>query len=359
MNLVRWAGYLTGAVLILVASVGEAQTRVGVGDVRSDVNRWLNERVELTGVVQNYVQDRASTSRFYILRDDFGRTILVRTGPELPETNAKYTVIGTVSYDVTRRELFVHEDQRIQLTTAEGLPVGTASGRIPVGAAASAAEVSPPAATATTPTESGTEVAPAAGWQWWEVALVVGLGALLIGIVAALIVVLRGKRRTAGPPVSDFNLSASLPAHPVTAPNAGVLDIPAPQEVIEGRTIKMHAPPPNTIKLLPGWLEVVSGDEVVKQIRFYKLKGDATSETTFGRAVGRPYAHIQLKPMTVSSRQAKVSFEPGGPRLTNFAAADSNPTKVNGRELAVGESVALQEGDMVEMGEVVFRHHAQ
>mgnify|MGYP003410748599 CR=1 FL=1 len=41
---------------------------------------------------------------------------------------------------------------------------------------------------------------------------------------------------------------------------------PPPQQVIEGRTIKMHAPPPGTLKLLPGWFEVVAGDETVKEI---------------------------------------------------------------------------------------------
>lgn len=342
-----------------LGAVAFAQTKVSVADVRNDVNRWLNERVELTGVIQNYVQDRSSTSRFYVLRDDFGRTILIRTGPELPETNAKYKVFGTVSYDVNRRELFVHEDQRIQLTTAEGLPVAQAGGA-PMPPAAVAASV--PSASLPLAAEPAAEPVerpkPKSSWKWWEIALVVGLGALLLGIVVALIVVLRGKKRTASPPVSDFNLSASMPM-PAAGGGGAAADIPAPQEVIEGRTIKMHAPPPNTIKLLPGWFEVVSGDEVVKQIRFYKMRGDATSETTFGRAVGRPYTHIQLKPMTVSSRQAKVTIEPSGARLTNFASADSNPTRVNSREMAVGESLVLQEGDSVEMGEVVFRFHAQ
>jgi hypothetical protein len=109
---------------------------------------------------------------------------------------------------------------------------------------------------------------------------------------------------------------------------------------------------------MPGWFEVLSGDDVVKEIRFYKPKGEATAETTFGRAAGRPYVHVQLKPMTVSSRQARVSFEGGSARLTNLASAESNPTVVGGRGLGDGESVSLANGDVVEMGEVRFKFHA-
>src|SRR5206468_1121059 len=83
-------------------------------------------------------------------------------------------------------------------------------------------------------------------------------------------------------------------------------------------------PPPDNVKLHPGWFEVVGGDDVVKQIRFYKLGGERGAETTFGRASGRPYAHIQLKAPTVSSRQAKVAFDNGAAQLTNFAPSDSN-----------------------------------
>jgi hypothetical protein len=61
----------------------------------------------------------------------------------------------------------------------------------------------------------------------------------------------------------------------------------------------------------------------------------------------------------VSSRQAKVSFDNGATQLTNFASADSNPTRVNGRDLAVNESVPLSENDRVQMGEVsLLFHHA-
>ena len=169
---------------------------------------------------------------------------------------------------------------------------------------------------------------------------------LLVALVAGIYFATR-RRPEPLPSTGDFRTAASVP---VEAP-------PPPAAVVEGRTIKMHAPPAGTLKLLPGWLEVVSGDDVVKEIRFYKPKGEGAAETTFGRAEGRPYVHVQLKPMTVSSRQAKVSFEGGVASLTNYATNASNPTRVNDREMAVEEKVALADGDKVEMGEVVFRFH--
>jgi hypothetical protein len=170
-----------------------------------------------------------------------------------------------------------------------------------------------------------------------------GGGAFLVLAIAATMM-FRNRNQEVG--TGDFSLASAMRADPA----------PAPEQIIEGRTIKLHAPPPNTVKMMPGWFEVVSGDEVVKQIRFYKL-GDQNEETTFGRATGRPYAHVQLKAPTVSSRQAKVTFDGSTAKLTNFASTDSNPTRVNGRNLSVNETVSLSESDKVEMGEVSLMFH--
>ena len=72
---------------------------------------------------------------------------------------------------------------------------------------------------------------------------------------------------------------------------------------------------------------------------------------------GAPYAHVQLKPMTVSARQAKLTLDQRGWTLTNFAPATSNPTRLNGAEMSVDEQRALRPGDRIEMGEVAFVFH--
>jgi len=121
--------------------------------------------------------------------------------------------------------------------------------------------------------------------------------------------------------------------------------------------VKIHRPPAGTLKVLPGRFEVVSGETEVKEIRFYKVPSQAVPEVTFGRLAGAPYVHVQLNSPTVSGRQAKMTYQEGTWILTNFAPATSNPTRVQGRELGVDESVVLREGDQVEMGEVVLRFH--
>jgi hypothetical protein len=342
--------HLAIALLAIAATAAPlvAQRRVHVSDIKANPNEYLNERVEVEGTVAYHIDDRAgSTTRFYVLKDDFyGATIYIRTVEEFPEANKRFKVQGTVTYDTKRRDIFIHEDRRFALEAPAPPQIVE-----PVGAASPGAT---PAATMTTVTPPT---------PWWSntslLILVIFLGLLLLFIIIALVVTLTSKRRRSAPTGSYPTIVPQLPLPgPAYGPSPSAAPMAPPQEVIEGHTIKMHAPPPNTVKLMPGWLEVLSGDDVVKQIRFYRLRGEAMAETTFGRAPGKPYSHIQLKPMTVSSKQAKISFEPSGPRLTNFAPADSNPTRVNGRDLVMGESVALSEGDSVEMGEVHFRYHA-
>jgi pSer/pThr/pTyr-binding forkhead associated (FHA) protein len=135
--------------------------------------------------------------------------------------------------------------------------------------------------------------------------------------------------------------------------------MPDPAEIIEGATIKIHAPPPNTLKLLPGSFEVVAGEPEIEEIRLYRTSPDPEIETTIGRLPGEPYKHIQLKLQTVSRKQAKLVFSNGEYTLINYAPETSNPTRINGQEMGVNESRVLEEGDRIQMGEVELIYHSQ
>lgn len=354
-------------VLVLVLCTGAAlaqtdrlqPTRISL--MKANVAAYLNERVRIEGFVTQFVDADTKSTRFYYIKDDWGSVVKVRTSrPEqAPSVGKRYAIEGPVGVDPRTKDLFVSEETRAELfkgsepwinmeqrdiaspprdaATAQHTapPSQTVSGETVVASAGPKPSAAQPPAVATTPNQAGT---------WTLVYLAIG-GAAAIILVLGLILAFRTRSDNALAP--DFTIAS---AASVEAP-------PAPERVIEGKTIKLHAPPPNTVKLLPGWFEVVSGDDVVKQIRFYKLGGEHGAETTFGRASGRPYAHIQLKAATVSSRQAKVTFDNGSAQLTNFASNDSNPTSVNGRDLAVNESVTLRESDRVEMGEVALLFH--
>ena len=126
---------------------------------------------------------------------------------------------------------------------------------------------------------------------------------------------------------------------------------------IEAGPIRFHRPPAGTLQLLPGRLEIVSGNERQEEIRFVKLPR-AAAVVTFGRVPGAAYRHIQLQSPTVSRMHAAMQFQGGRWHIENLS--HTNPVIVNGRRMAVnGAAEMLSEGDQVEMGEVVFRFRAR
>jgi hypothetical protein len=142
---------------------------------------------------------------------------------------------------------------------------------------------------------------------------------------------------------------------------------------VEGASVRYWRPADGTLQFLPGRLEVIAGRDSGQEIRFVRTPGPDGTRVTFGRAEGAPYRHVQLREPTVSRTHARMTLEgasSNGPdastntprwRLENLSA--TNPVVVNGTPLASDESgscsVVLDEGDRIEMGEVVFRFHAR
>jgi hypothetical protein len=341
--------------LAFCAAGGFGQTSlqpIRIALIKANPRGYINERVKIDGFVTQFVEAGSRSTSFFYLKDDWGAVIKVRTSKESPSVGKRYSIEGPVGHDPRTRDLYISEENRVELFKGVEPVINlaqttTISPPRPVDTQATATEL--PSTTASPipirpPTETSVAVPAKSDANNLSMYLLMGAAVVLV-LIAAVFLMLRSRRdemRT-----EDYSIAS---ATRIDAP-------PPPEQVIEGRTIKLHAPPPNTVKLLPGWFDVVGGDDVVKQIRFYSLGGERGAETTFGRASGRPYAHIQLKAPTVSSRQAKVAFDNGAAQLTNLASADSNPTKVNGREMGVNESVPLSESDRVEMGEVSLLFH--
>ena len=113
-----------------------------------------------------------------------------------------------------------------------------------------------------------------------------------------------------------------------------------------------------TLQLLPGRLEVVEGGPgLAREIRFVRQSSSDVPEVTFGRQEGEPHRHVRLDAATVSRRHARLSYDAGIWTLTNLSS--TNPTLVNSAALATDASVALRDGDRVEMGEIVFRFRSR
>jgi pSer/pThr/pTyr-binding forkhead associated (FHA) protein len=110
------------------------------------------------------------------------------------------------------------------------------------------------------------------------------------------------------------------------------------------------------VQYLPGHLEVEVGSNMGEAIRFVRLQGEP-ADITLGRADGPPYRHIKLPVETVSRTHARLQYEDGRWRITNLS--QTNPTVVNGHELDdASRSRWLDDGDRIQIGEMVFRFRA-
>lgn len=111
-----------------------------------------------------------------------------------------------------------------------------------------------------------------------------------------------------------------------------------------------HAASDATLQLLPGRLEALSG-YARHEVRFVQRNGLA--RFTFGRAPGSPAEHVQLNVPTVSRMHAFMEYVDGRWRIGNLSS--TNAVVVNGQRLNGSEIRVLDDGDQIEMGEVVFR----
>ncbi|MDF1503881.1 FHA domain-containing protein [Roseisolibacter sp. H3M3-2] len=123
-----------------------------------------------------------------------------------------------------------------------------------------------------------------------------------------------------------------------------------------GESLRFAIPDEGTLQFLPGRLEVVSGPDRGREVRFVRTGPGDALEITFGRSEGPPYRHVQLMARTVSRQHAAMQLADGHWGLRNMSA--TNPVLLNGRALEAGEvAPLLVEGDRIEMGEVVFVFH--
>lgn len=125
-----------------------------------------------------------------------------------------------------------------------------------------------------------------------------------------------------------------------------------PGHMVEGHRLRYSTPVEGTLQFLPGRLEINSGLDTGREIRFVRVPGPNGIQVTFGRTEGPLYRHIQLRDQTVSREHARMTLLDSRWVLTNLSR--TNPVAHNGRVLAWSEQQPLDDGDRVEMGEVIF-----
>lgn len=289
-----------------------AQDVTKIKNINEKPYNYRNDVVIVEGEVFQYIDEKTKYSKVYYLKDEWGDGIKVITDVVWPKINARYKIKGI---------LVINDQEEIILVEKEREP--------------DKPEMPPPP-------EYPDPVGEDRSTIYY---LIVAAALLLIIIVTLAVVMISGKKRvpyitTPIPGLSDMSYSTFSNPEP---------------KILETPTIKIAAPPSGTLKLLPGHLEVVDGDDKLKEIRFYKIKNQEEAEITFGRGSGPTYTHVQLKPMTVSLKQAKLIYTNGKYVLINYAAV--NPTMVNTEPLPKDGSVTLEEGNKIVMGEVSFIFH--
>lgn len=289
-------------------ALGQAATNVAA--IKQNPS-MLNEIVQLEGFVIQQIPAPSGSMSFYYLKDDWGGIIKVRTSRGAPEVGKRFRVSGAVTQDQEQGERYLHEESR-SLLGSQPLPTGMP----PLTAQPQRGQLTP---------------------MFWV--LFVGILLVFAALIGVLLVILRQQGQKGKPDLAK--------------------GMPEPEEVLEGKTIKFHTPPPGTLKLLPGRLELISGDESdkVREIRFYRVPTQTEAEFTLGRGQGQPFTHIQLKAMTVSSKHAKLVYAGNEYTLINYSGV--NPVVVNGKPLEANGRAVLKDGDRVEIGEVVFNFHAR
>lgn len=258
-------------------------------------------------IVRSVNRSGEGESRSFTVQDEAGNGIRVLTSEALPEVYEPYRISGTVQ---------LRKDAQIPYVVATSIE------------------------------------GPLGGPPTW---LIVAIGGLLvaIGALGTYLVTRRRNRESAHSAAGRDRMDRSSPRERKQG------------STYEGETVRMDVPPLETVKML-GRLEVISGHEDPEiPLLVPPSNGSAPSDAGHSFTIGRApasmenrFRHIQIKPRTVSREQAKLSFEGGTFRLTNYVSEAKNPTLVNGQALGVNEEIKVSAGDTITMGEVKLRLHA-
>jgi hypothetical protein len=155
------------------------------------------------------------------------------------------------------------------------------------------------------------------------------------------------------PPVESIPAPRSVEERRVDVPLSVDRDS---QVMLNSETVRFQRPNDDVVQLLPGHLEVLSGDTRHQEIRFVRVQGQQP-HMILGRNPGRSPQHIALNSSTVSRQHARLAFAGGRWNVANLSK--TNPVVLNDVELSnVDGERPLADGDRIELGEVVLRFHA-
>jgi len=341
----------TWVCFLLILGTAGVQAQTSIGEINGNPGKYRGQSITVEGTIDRHVDSGAdSDTKNYIIKDESGKEIRAKTTQKPPSTGSRYTVQGVISISPFNRKPVLDEESRSKLTSAEK-------------------------------NQSSSGESLRKGFSTITVYLIFGLGFL---VVIVLVYFAYASQSDPKPPVApaqdgtadDQEEEASDLSTTELGGDGEEADsgFPEPsgeriksessssessEEDSDGpETLKFKAPP-KTMKFVPGRLVIAAGPDQGKEFRIAGRPTPEGNVVTIGRAEvegERAFAHIQLGDTyrTVSRMQAEIIQQDQTILLKN--TSETNPTIVNGDNLPAGETVELQDGDMIRMGELMLRY---
>lgn len=339
--------------LFLALGAWGAHAQTSIKEIKGNPGKYRGQTVTVEGTVTRHVDSGSDTgTKNYIVEDDSGEELRARTTQKPPETGSRYSVEGVIEISPFNRNPVLDESNRTQLADAAGAQSSSSS------------------------SESLRQ-----GFSTITVYLILGLGVLVVVVLGYFAYASQddeqesemsagGKSATETADTSDLSSTelggdgeeadTGFPEPSEQRIKSESSSSQAPEEDSEGgpETLKFKAPP-KTMKFVPGRLVIAAGPDQGKEFRIAGRPTPEGNVVTIGRAEvegEKAFAHIQLGDTyrTVSRMQAEIIQQDDTILLKN--TSETNPTVVNGDHVPTGESVELDGGDMIRMGELMLRY---
>ncbi len=337
--------------LLLIFGAWGVQAQTSIKEINGNPGKFRGQTVTIEGSVARQVDSGSDTqTKNYILQDDSGAEIRARTTQQPPDPGQRYSVEGVVEISPFNREPVLDESSRTQLSSGNQTQTSSDSLR--------------------------------QGFSTITVYLILGLGVLVVVVLGYFAYASQDQERArpAAPSTEDGAADDDAPSSDLSSTELGAegdgaetgfpepsgqriksesSSSQSPEEDSDGpETLKFKAPP-KTMKFVPGRLVIAAGPDQGKEFRIAGRPTPEGNVVTIGRAEvegERAFAHIQLGDTyrTVSRMQAEIIQQDQTILLKN--TSETNPTMVNGDQVPEGNTVELQDGDMIRMGEMMLRY---
>jgi serine/threonine protein kinase len=122
--------------------------------------------------------------------------------------------------------------------------------------------------------------------------------------------------------------------------------------LVDAHMVRFGVPLEDTVPFIPGHLVISSGLDNGRAIRFIEDNATEGTTVTFGRGPGDLFRHVQLEDDTIEALHAWMQWD--GLRWSLVGIAQENPIALNGLALPTLDAQLLSDGDLIEIGDVLF-----